>query len=118
MITAIRWLVAASIASAMTSVGCADRPATADNPTPSAVAVNGDEIVHAFDTQMELRLIDRLERDNFLRDRSIRVEVMDGVVNLRGEVWTPLERERAADLLRTVPGVIDVANELAIRPPR
>lgn len=118
MITAIRFLVAASVASAMTSVGCADRPATAKSSTPPAVAVNGDEIVHAFDTQMELRLIDRLERDNFLRDRRIRVEVVDGVVNLSGEVWTPLERERAADLLRTVPGVIDVANELAIRPPR
>jgi osmotically-inducible protein OsmY len=66
---------------------------------------------------MEARVVDRLELDNFLRDRDIRVRVIDGIVNIRGEVWTPLEKERAGDLLRRVPGVIDVANELAIRPP-
>ena len=117
MVTAIRWLVAASIASAMTSVGCADRPPVAKS-SPPAIAVNGDEVLHAFDTRMEMRLTDRLARDNFLRDRRIQVEVVDGVVNLTGQVWTPLEKERAAELLRTVPGVIDVDNDLDIQPPR
>ena len=99
----------------MTTIGCARDERR--EPRNDREAIVADDIVHAFDTNMELRLIDRLELDNFLRDREIRVHVVDGVVNITGHVWTPLEKERAADLLRRVPGVIDVANELTIRPP-
>ena len=112
---ATRWAVAALIGSAMTTIGCA-RVEKREPPTAREPIV-ADDIVHAFDTNMELRLIDRLELDTFLRDRQIRVQVVDGIVNITGHVWTPLEKERAADLLRRVPGVIDVANDLTIRPP-
>jgi osmotically-inducible protein OsmY len=74
-------------------------------------------LAHAFDASLEMRLVDRLGRDNFLRDREIHVQVVDGVVNVSGEVWTPLERERAGELIRSVAGVIDVVDELDIRPP-
>jgi osmotically-inducible protein OsmY len=80
--------------------------------------VADNSVAHAFDTSIEMRLVDRLELDNFLRDRDIRVHVTDGVVSIAGEVWTPLERERAGEIVRHVPGVIDVVNELDIRPPR
>ena len=113
---ATRWAVAALVGSAMTTIGCA-RPA----PEPrqrSYAPIVADDVVHAFDTSMELRVLDRLELDNFLRDRHIRVQVTDGIVNITGEVWTPLEKERAGELLRHVPGVIDVANDLTVRPPR
>ena len=99
----------------MTTIGCS-RPARVAE-APAREAIVADDVVHAFDTSMELRVIDRLELDNFLRDRRIHVQVDDGVVNLTGEVWTPLEKERAGDLLRHVPGVIDVTNDLSIRPP-
>lgn len=112
---ATRWAVAALIGSAMTTIGCA-------RPTPVVEAemrepVVADEVVHAFEDSLELRVLDRLELDNFLRDRDIRVEVFDGVVSLTGEVWTPLEKQRVADMLRLIPGVVDVENDLAIRPP-
>jgi osmotically-inducible protein OsmY len=100
----------------MTSVGCA-RVQPVPSEVRARVPINGDEVVHAFDSRMEMRVIDRLELDSFLRERNIRVDVTDGLVSLNGEVWTPLEKERAAELLRGVPGVIDVDNKLAVRPP-
>ena len=112
---ATRWAIAALIGSAMTTIGCSHPPVESQSVVRQAVV--SDDVVHAFDTNMELRVIDRLELDNFLRDRDIRVQVVDGVVNLTGEVWTALEKERAGELLRRVPGVIEVANELSVRPP-
>jgi hypothetical protein len=32
-------------------------------------------------------------------------------------VWTPLEKQRVAHLIHNVAGVVDVANDLVIRPP-
>ena len=114
---ATRWVVAALIGSAMTTIGCA-RPLDADEPVrPRQPIVADDSLVHAFDTRLEMRLIDRLELDTFLRERDINVEVADGVVNITGEVWTPLEKQRAGNLVRNVPGVVDVANDLVVRPP-
>jgi osmotically-inducible protein OsmY len=112
-----RWIFAAIAAIAFTAGGCA-RARAHEEPlhTPARVTAD-DSLVHAFDTQMEVRLLDRLELDNFLRERDIRVRVVDGAVSLSGAVWTPLERERVAELIRGVPGVIDVANDLDIRPP-
>jgi hypothetical protein len=114
---ATRWMVAALIGSAMTTIGCV-RKVDADEPGRTRQPlVADDSLVHAFDTRLETRLIDRLELDAFLRDRDIHVEVDDGVVNVTGEVWTPLEKQRVGDLLRNVAGVVDVANDLVVRPP-
>jgi osmotically-inducible protein OsmY len=105
------------IASAMTAVGCSR--VSAPEPVPrERVPITEDEtVVHAFDTRIEVRLIDRLELDNFLRERDIRLHVVDGSVSITGEVWTPLEKARVTELIRGVPGVIDVHNELVVRPP-
>ena len=114
---ATRWAIAAMIGSAMTTIGC-QGPSPAEVPRPARHLVVADvSVTHAFDTHLELRLIDRLELDSFLRDRNIQVEVVDGVVYVTGEVWTPLEKRRVGDLLRHVAGVIDVANQLEVRPP-
>lgn len=99
----------------MTTIGC-QRPSTAEGSRPARHPVVVD-VTHAFDTHLELRLIDRLELDSFLRDRDIQVAADDGVVYVTGEVWTPLEKRRVGDLLRHVAGVIDVANQLEVRPP-
>lgn len=90
----------------------------ADEPVRARVPIVADDsLVHAFDTQLEMRLIDRIELDAFLRERDIDVEVVDGLVNIRGEVWTPLEKQRVGDLVRSVAGVIEVANDVVVRPP-
>jgi osmotically-inducible protein OsmY len=101
----------------MTTIGCG-KPLDADEPVrPRQPIVADDSLVHAFDTRLEMRLIDRLELDVFLREREIYVDVVDGIVNLSGEVWTPLEKQRVGQLVRSVAGVIDVDNELVVRPP-
>ena len=114
---AARWGIAALIGSAMTTIGCARPIETVERPVSRQPIVADDSLVHAFDTRLEVRLIDRIELDAFLRERDIYVEVVDGVVNLTGEVWTPLEKQRVSDLVRNVAGVIDVANDLVVRPP-
>jgi osmotically-inducible protein OsmY len=113
-----RWIIAASIGVVMSSVGCAGKPPAEPATQVRRPLVADDSVVHAFDTRLETRLVDRLELDYFLRDRDIRIDVVDGVVDLSGEVWTPLEKQRAGDLVRHVTGVIDVANHLDIRPPQ
>ncbi len=79
--------------------------------------VSDDSLVHALDTSVEMRAVDRLELDTLLRDREIYIDVVDGVVVIVGEVWTPLEKERVGNLVRSVAGMIDVVNELDVRPP-
>ena len=113
-----RWVIAALIASAMTAVGCTQRAERPADPTPRVPIVADDSLIHALDTSVEMRAVDRLELDTLLRDRDIFIEVIDGVVVIGGEVWTPLEKQRVGNLVRSVAGMIDVANELDIRPPR
>ena len=125
---ATRWAIAALIGSAMTSIGCArpyadgSRSDSAESfdpsPLPRRPIVSDDSLVYALDTSVEMRAVDRLELDSFLRERDIHIEVIDGVVVIGGEVWTTLEKERVGNLVRSVAGMIDVANELVIRPPR
>jgi hypothetical protein len=116
---AARWAVAALIGSAMTTIGCG-RPTVADEPRVTLQPVVADDsLAHAFETRLEVRLVDRLELDSFLRDRNIQVDVdYDGVVYVTGEVRTPLEKRRVGELLRHVAGVMDVANQLEVRPPK
>lgn len=114
---ATRWAIAALIGSAMTTIGCA-KPLDADEPRRARQPIVADDsLVHAFDTRLEMRLVDRIELDTFLRERDIYVEVIDGIVSITGEVWTPLEKQRVGALVRNVAGVVDVANELVVRPP-
>jgi osmotically-inducible protein OsmY len=80
--------------------------------------VADDTVVNAFDARLESRLVDRIELDHFLRDRDIHIRVNDGRVTIRGVVWTPLERERVGGLVGGVGGVVDVANELNVAPPK
>lgn len=101
----------------MTTVACG-RPIEAEEPQRARQPIVADDsLTHAFDTRLEMRIVDRLELDNFLRDRDIQLRVANGVVNITGEVWTPLEKQRVSDLIRHVAGGLDVANHLDVRPP-
>ncbi len=114
-----RWTVGFLVACAMTSVGCG-RTARAHEPiAPRAVTPisEDDSVVHAFDTEMAVRLLDRLELDRSLRNRNIRLHLVDGTVSVMGDVWSSDEKARVTELIRGVPGVTDVANDLDIRPP-
>lgn len=123
---ATRWGVAALIGSAMTAIGCGQSPTNPrDYPTPAGSdrsfrqpLVADPSLTHALDTSIEMRVEDRLELDNFLRDRDIRIEVIDGMVIVIGEVWSAWERDRVGALVRNVAGMVEVVNELVVRTPR
>lgn len=79
--------------------------------------VDDDSLVHAFDTSVEMRLLDRLQLDDLLRERDIRIEVLDGIINITGEVWSAVEKQQVGEMVRSAAGAIDVVNELVVRPP-
>jgi osmotically-inducible protein OsmY len=93
------------------------RPSQVRQGFPRESSWNPD-VVRAFDTRLEQRVLDRIELDSFLRERAIRLAVTGGTVIITGEVWTPLERQRAGEIVCSVEGVVDVVNHLAVRPPR
>jgi osmotically-inducible protein OsmY len=70
----------------------------------------------AFATDWEIKqvIMDRLVADAALRDaqRSVTIEVQDQVVTLRGYVADQSEAERLAQLVRSVPGVLQVDRKL------
>jgi hypothetical protein len=115
---ATRWVIAALIGSAVTTIGCAPAPAEPIERAVRTPIVADASLVHAFDTDVESRVIDRFELDHYLSERNIQIEVIDGVVCVTGDVWTALEKQRVGELIRNVVGMIDVVNELDIRPPR
>lgn len=102
----------------MTAIGCSSKPMHTPDVRLRTPITADTSVVHAFDTEIESRLVDRLELDHFLRERNIHVHVADGVVRITGDVWTSLEKERVGDMVRRLAGVLDVANDLAVRPPR
>ena len=113
-----RWAIAVLVALTTLAVGCARPQRQSQLPHGRVMLTEDRSVVHAFDTDIETRLIDRLELDNFLRDRDIRLQVIDGAVSVTGEVWTPLEKARVSELVRGVAGVIEVTNELVVHPPQ
>ena len=116
---ATRWTVAGFVGLAMASVGCGRTRTEADLiPLERVPLVEDDSLVHAFDTSIEMRVIDRLELDRFLSDRDIQIAIIDGVLSITGEVWSAFEKQRVGELVRAVAGTIDVANDLDIKPPR
>jgi hypothetical protein len=115
----IRWAIAAVFGSAFANIGCSAAPPAPRVELQDQRPVVADHtLVHALDTRLETRLVDQLELDSFLKDRDIHVKVVDGVVAITGEVWTPLEKERVGELVRRVAGVVDVSNELDVHQPR
>ena len=112
-----RWAIAVLVALTTLAVGCARPARQSQFPHGRALLTEDRSVVHAFDTDVEMRLADRLELDNFLRDRDIHLHVVDGTVSVTGEVWTSLEKARVSELVRGVAGVVDVSNELVVQHP-
>ena len=57
-----------------------------------------------------------VNNDQVLRDRDINFDVNNGVVTVKGEVRTAAEKNKVTDLVRSEPGVKDMANSLEIKP--
>lgn len=74
----------------------------------SPVAMSDDEIAERVRKNMQL--------DVWVDDTRVDVEVIDGVVFLRGTVSSGTERQEAENDARWVAGVIDVVNHLVVKP--
>ncbi len=63
-------------------------------------------------------LSDDINKDQVLRDRTIHFDVNNSNVTVTGNVRTAAEKNRVTQMVRSVKGVKDVANELKVEPKR
>jgi len=70
--------------------------------------------VDAKDDGIETAIRERLMNDAQLKAASIKIRSDNSVVTLRGKVADPKAKSRASDVVRGVPGVKSVRNELAL----
>jgi osmotically-inducible protein OsmY len=82
------------------------------------VTVKGlnDKTADDMDGQIRDHLKDAIKADQVLRDRDIDFDVNNGVVTVKGEVRTAAEKNRVSEIVRSAPGVKDMANALEIKP--
>jgi osmotically-inducible protein OsmY/preprotein translocase subunit YajC len=72
--------------------------------------------VYRPDDELERDVEEALQREELLRVLAlpVRAEVTDGVVRLRGHVHNRALAARAEEVARSVPGVVDVRNDLVV----
>src|SRR2546422_9563542 len=68
--------------------------------------------VDAKDDEIEKAVMDRLKKDQPLKEADIKVRSDAGVVTLMGKVPDARVKNRAGDVTRQIPGVKMVRNEL------
>jgi osmotically-inducible protein OsmY len=66
------------------------------------------------DREMKSALVDRLNENLYTQDAQIKVDVLDRVIVLDGEVESPIVKRVAGDDAWDVPGVVDVSNQLTV----
>lgn len=75
-----------------------------------------DKTADDLDGDIRSHLKDAVNSDQVLRDRDVNFDVNNGVVTVKGEVRTAAEKTKVTDIVRSAPGVRDMANELQIKP--
>ena len=78
-------------------------------PGRSAAAID------AKDDRIATAIRERLVKDSQLKDYDIKVRSDNSVVTLRGKVSDPKVKSHASDVVRGVPGVRAVRNELGLK---
>jgi len=71
--------------------------------------------IDAKDDGIETAIRERLVKDSQLKDFGIKVRSDNSVVTLRGKVSDPKAKSHASDVVRGVPGVRAVRNELGLK---
>jgi len=95
--------IAASLIVGLTLVGCA------------ATAKQESSGEYFDDTTITTKVKAALLKDPTVSGLAVNVETFKGTVQVSGFVKTAVERARAAELARTVPGVKQVKNDILIR---
>jgi osmotically-inducible protein OsmY len=67
------------------------------------------------DREVKSTVVHRLRENPYTADGNIKVQVSDGVVELGGTVTSIDAKAVATDDVLTVPGVLDVQNEIQVR---
>jgi len=82
------------------------------------VTVRGlnEHIADDLDGQIRSDLKKMLDQDKVLRERDITFDVTNGVVTVKGDVRSVAEKTKVSELVRSAPGVKDLANALEIKP--
>jgi len=82
------------------------------------VTVKGlnERVADDLDGGIKTRLKDLVAADNNLKEHDIDFDVNNGVVTVKGSVASAAEKNRVTELVKTSPGVKDVANALEIKP--
>jgi osmotically-inducible protein OsmY len=69
-----------------------------------------------LDSDIKSMVVDRLRENPFTKPFDLKVDVKQGVVVLGGEVSSSVAKRSAGDDAWDTVGVVDVSNQLAIRP--
>ena len=75
-----------------------------------------DKNADDMDGQIKSTLKRMVNDDPTLKDRDINFEVNNGVVTVKGDVQTAAEKDKVSEIVRSAPGVKDMANALEIKP--
>jgi len=74
-----------------------------------------DKTADDADGMIKSRINDAVKADPQLSDRTVDVNVNNGMVTVTGEVNTAAEKERVGQIVKGTAGVRDVANELHVK---
>lgn len=98
----------------------ADRAVGTSGKVLNKVTVKGvdETTTDDNDGRIKDRLKEMVDNDPQLKNRDIGFTVNNGAVEIRGSVASPVEKSKVAEMVRSVDGVRDVANDLEIKTPR
>lgn len=75
-----------------------------------------DRTADDLDGDIRTHLKEMVDKDQVLRDRDVNFDVNNGVVTVKGEVRTAAEKNKISEIVRSAPGVKDMANAVEIKP--
>jgi hypothetical protein len=68
----------------------------------------------AKDTQLQVKIKDTLKADKNVQSERLIVNVDKGVVTISGKLNTQQEIDHVVDVVKAIPGVIDVKNQMSL----
>jgi hypothetical protein len=68
----------------------------------------------AKDTQLQVKIKDTLKADKNIPADKLIVNVMKGVVTISGQVNTQNEIDKVVEIVKAIPGVVEVKNQMSL----
>jgi osmotically-inducible protein OsmY len=77
--------------------------------------INNKELDSQSDFSIRQNILETLYRSTLLDSSKIEVYVDEGRVSLKGSVKTSLEKDYAPQVVKYVPGIVEIYNDLIVR---